>query len=140
MAMYLFRYELYRAKINGVNVFSRGLWVGRRGESLSEGAKAALHRRHIPTNGHLSTRLTQSDMEKADLILVMTRDHLNDVRRQFPKESKKTYLLREYVGVGRSDILDPYGDDEAYEVCYQEIEACTQRLIQTLSQRGSDEN
>jgi protein-tyrosine-phosphatase len=66
--------------------------------------------------------LTQPLIDDADLILVMTRDHLRDIQLRFARAEDKTYLLTEMVGK-LYDIADPYGGTrEVYEACRRELE------------------
>lgn len=73
---------------------------------------------------HRSRTLQAADLDEADVILVMTRNHREAILAEFPGVGRKVHLLSEIVGQGY-DIPDPTGGD-AYEVCLDEID----RLIE----------
>ncbi|MGI6123068.1 MAG: low molecular weight protein arginine phosphatase [Acetivibrionales bacterium] len=85
----------------------------------------------IDIKPHRAKVLDGSDIEKADLILTMTKRHKNMIVDIYPEASTKVYVLKEFVGAeGDADIIDPFGlDYEAYKTCANEIE---QLLIEVL--------
>jgi protein-tyrosine-phosphatase len=126
MAEILLRHMLNKEGIKGIEIFSRGLSASD-GEPLSEGAAEALKAAHIDPEPHLSRRLQPKDVEKADLILVMTEDHKRTLLGQYPEADKKTRLL------GSSDIEDPIGGSpNDYEKCRIEIQNYLLDLLLTL--------
>jgi protein-tyrosine phosphatase len=88
---------------------------------VSSFAVQVMAEKGIDISHHRSHNLTLDDVEKADLILAMTRAHAEAIRFEFPKHKWKVYLLSEMVG--RSyDIPDPYGGSFfEYRVCADEI-------------------
>ena len=79
--------------------------------------------RNIDLSGHRSRRLTPEMVEQADLVLVMSPEHLTRVREMDP--TANAYLLAGYgSGEGaRHAISDPFGGDlDAYRETADELE------------------
>lgn len=106
-------------------VRSAGTWASE-GQPAAAYALQAMLERGIDISGHRSHGLTQSDVEEADLILVMSAGYKEAIELEFPESRGKTHLLSEMVG--RSyDIADPYGGPlVGYRRCAEELE----RLIE----------
>jgi protein-tyrosine phosphatase len=78
---------------------------------------------------HLSRRLTLDLVRQADLILVMTGDHLDTLLEHVPEAAAKTRLLHP----GGDDLADPIGaDKETYRRTAEAIESSLEHLIETL--------
>ncbi|MHB0858954.1 MAG: arsenate reductase/protein-tyrosine-phosphatase family protein [Anaerolineae bacterium] len=70
---------------------------------------------------HTARNITQHDVDEADLILVMTKAHKQDIEKRFVRAAHKTSLLSALSGRAR-DIEDPYGQDIArYEQCRDDL-------------------
>jgi len=79
--------------------------------------------RNIDLSGHRSRRLTREMIEEADLVLVMSPEHLSRVRELDP--TANAYLLAGYGSDegSRRAIVDPFGGDlEAYRETADELE------------------
>jgi len=93
--------------------------------------------RGVDISPHRSHRLTQKEMEDANLVVVMTQGHKEVLSLEFPQEKDKIYLLSELAGENY-DIEDPYGSEslELYQQCADQIEELLRegypRLIQLL--------
>jgi protein-tyrosine phosphatase len=59
--------------------------------------------------GHRPAQVTEEDVNRADLILVMEELHYDMLTDKFPQCRSKTHLLDEYTGTGRGGIIDPMG-------------------------------
>jgi len=82
------------------------------------------------------TPLTERMIKKTDLILVMEDYHRKRVLDILPAAKEKTFLLNEYAGLGKKDILDPAGGSwEGYETCLQEIKKCLKQVMKRLDKR-----
>lgn len=77
-------------------------------------------------------------MKWADVVLVMTRDHLDEVSERFPHRSDKVHLLTVWPETeveGHGEIDDPHGGDmETYRQIASRIEAEVQRILPHLIQ------
>lgn len=73
-----------------------------------------------------SRRLTLQMIQQADIVLVMTQDQQQLLRRACPEEAEKIRTLHP----GDRDVHDPYGGDEAiYECCFQEMASAIDKLL-----------
>lgn len=90
-----------------VAVESAGVWA-RDGQPASENAAIALAGRDIPLADHRSQSLTQTMLEKADVVLVMEEAHRRSIFYFAPKHLRKVLLLTELTD-DHDDIDDPYG-------------------------------
>jgi protein-tyrosine-phosphatase len=124
MAAGLLETLLPRKIVNKVKIESAGV-SAQDGMSASRNAIEVAKKRGIDIEGHTSKRLTRSLVETADLILVMQKMHLDEVRNLCPSRSEHTLLLAELEGNPGSDemeIADPCGgSEEVYEQCFTRI-------------------
>jgi len=117
------------------------------GTSAREGAPAdprgieAARAMGLELDSHRAGRLTDRQMEQADLVIVM--DYLNeaDVVARYPKAAGKVRLLGSFIGNGRpSEIADPYtGSPEDVVTSFQMIAHAVDALSTTLSLAGRRE-
>ena len=97
-------------------VASAGTW-GVDGRSASENAVRVMAERGIDISAHTARTITSGEVAEADLILVMSREHLRILESTWPQYRWKIYRLSEMVGK-RKDVSDPYGGPiEEYRVC-----------------------
>lgn len=90
-------------------VFSRGTFA-ETGSEMSKNAALILAIKGIPSSNHRSAPITKSDCRRADVILAMTDDHVQDIVAEFPFAKSKLSKLW-----GKNNIEDPAGSDiEAY--------------------------
>lgn len=100
-----------------IYAFSRGL-SAMDGAQMSDCAKKALELAKIPVPPHKSRMLRPADVERADLILVMTTVHLKDMKIVYPEAAGKTFMLNPLA-----DVVDPFGDElEPYVKCLERIQ------------------
>jgi len=108
MAAGLFYDKLCREKANDrVRVRSAGIWA-LEGQPASAYAQQVMNEHDLDISAHRGRNLTQTDVDEADLILVMSRQHAEVITRNFEHSKGKVYLLSEMAGQGY-DIEDPYG-------------------------------
>ena len=62
-------------------------------------------------HAHAARNLDENMVRRADLILVMTRQHREWLTEEFPEAASKHFLLKEYAGIKDDDpdISDPFG-------------------------------
>jgi protein-tyrosine phosphatase len=103
------------------HVISAGTWATE-GRPASAYAIAEMADREIDISDHQSRGVTEKLMERADLVLVMTRNHAEALKITFPDHADKVYMLSEMVGE-TYDISDPYGGTRLeYSYIAQELE------------------
>ena len=98
------------------DVASAGTW-GVDGRPASENAVTVMAERGIDISAHRARTITGGDVVDADLILVMSRQHLLLLESTWPQYRWKMHRLSEMVGK-RKDVSDPYGGPvEEYRAC-----------------------
>lgn len=108
----LFRRILEQHGIHDVEVTSRGISASP-GEEISNNARKQLALRGITDLVHFAKLLEPEDVQKADLILVMTQSQLRQVLWNFPNARTKAFRLKDYAKKeAGGDIQDPFGKDE----------------------------
>ncbi len=128
----------YFADILGCSVDDLGRFgyiINSAGIIAFEGAPASCHavevcRRHqIDLTGHQSRPLTPEEIEKSDMIYVMTRNQRESVVRLLPAAKDKCFVLNK-----TGDIEDPVGlDEDVYRACFNQIQkAVTGRANEIL--------
>ncbi len=114
------------------------------GTKASEKALDAMREKGLDLSGHRSTLLSARHIEESDLILTMTRAHLQRITGRWPNARGKVFTLKGFLreqgipGGDRpgEDILDPFGHSlNVYRECASEIEAQVEFLIGLLQQR-----
>jgi protein-tyrosine phosphatase len=104
------------------------------GLSASDGERASvqsikvMREYGISLDSHRARRLTPELVSRTDIILVMTRAHLLHIRRAYPEEASKTFLLSGFPEPwphGRH-IEDPIG--QPVEVYRKSRDAMTSHL------------
>ena len=70
-----------------------------------------LREKKIPEVEHFSRMISQEDIDRADLILVMEQHHYDHVVRTWPESEHKIEMLGKYIAMDQPDdeIIDPYG-------------------------------
>ena len=120
MAEYLLK-KMLQGK-GDVEIYSAGTGVFVRSSASAE-TIAVLKKEGIDASFHQSQSLNSILLKKADLILVMTRTHRQQVLERVPTVEKRIYLLKEFAQLSKVnyvdlDIPDPIGKPpEAYEEC-----------------------
>lgn len=97
-------------------------------------AKAVTKNMGIDISHHGSSQLTEDLVEKADLILTMTRSHKDQIIIVQPEISHKVYTLLEFINeegeAGAIDIADPFGlSRDDYEETAQELLYALERAL-----------
>jgi protein-tyrosine phosphatase len=98
--------------------------------------------RGIDIHAHRSQNVDEALIRRADLVLVMTRNHAEALSVAFPDQTDKLYLISEMVGE-TYDISDPYGGTRLeYSHTARELEqlidAGYERIV-SLAERGPDD-
>ncbi len=137
---------LMKAALKDIQVPQR-IITASRGISAFDGEPASSHSVNalknlwdVDISSHEAKMLTNTDAEQADLILTMTRQHRDIIKRLCPQKKAQTFTLKEYVypdlnpdGIV-ADISDPYGMPYGvYEACAKELQECIKLLLNKLS-------
>jgi protein-tyrosine-phosphatase len=79
------------------------------GQPASANAILEMRERGIELRTHSSQSVDRALVEAADLVLAMTRHHVEALVATFPDQAHKVFLLSETVG-RTYDVADPYGE------------------------------
>lgn len=124
-----------------------GLGVGSAGTAADSGSAASemavrvAARRGLDLSKHRSTALTPEQISRSDLVITMTRQHLEMVSRLAP--GTPVILATEFLPPGHPlhgrDVPDPFGSGlETYEATWEVLEECVDGLFEELG-RGPEE-
>jgi len=95
MAEALLVHRLTQAAVTDVGVLSAGFLPG--GTPVAEEVIDVLRARGIGIEAHLSREVTEADLEEADLILAMARQHVREAVTALPDAFGRTFTLKELV-------------------------------------------
>jgi protein-tyrosine-phosphatase len=95
---------------DGFSVFSAGLHAFP-GSPPDPNMVAFLREKGIGMKSHGARQVGKEDLEWADLILVMEKNHGEIIKQTWPRETRKVKLLGAYIAsaLGEEEITDPYG-------------------------------
>lgn len=95
--------------------------------------------RNLNLRTHRSRAISRELMEWADVVLVMTTDHLGELHDRFGDMTQKVFLFTSYPSMdveGLYGVPDPYGSStETYEQVARTIEQEIDRIADTLISR-----
>ncbi|MDD5657401.1 MAG: PEP/pyruvate-binding domain-containing protein, partial [Elusimicrobia bacterium] len=112
----------------GAEIISRGISAGE--APMSEGSMRVLAERGIDGGGHRSRMLSADDVAGSELILAMSRSHLDYILSKYPEAEGKTFLLKDYAQAGGGDVADPFHQPvETYRRVADEIAAALATLF-----------
>jgi protein-tyrosine-phosphatase len=104
-------------------------------EAASPFAVEAMAWKGIDMSDYRASRLTLDLVQEADLVLTMTRGHLEQVNMMFPGHAGKTFTLAGFAGSG-SDITDPIGQPlDVYRQCARSLEDLIARVLDRLGEK-----
>lgn len=141
MAAAAFRHICERAGVAAV-AESAGL-AAAAGEPMSPQAAFALQLRGVRTEGkHRSRALTAALVDAADVVVVMTAEHLRAARGRYPAAADKLLLLLSFTaasaGQAAADVADPFGgESETYVGCLEMMWPALEQLAERLADGGS---
>lgn len=88
---------------------------------------------NVDLSSHKSQQLTHDLCRKADLILVMEKEHIEKVREISPESTGKVMLFGHWLE-GNQEIADPYHQSrEMFEAVYEQIETAALAWQKKLS-------
>jgi protein-tyrosine phosphatase len=107
------------------------------GSPMDPRARAALDRAGYDLPGSLGTFADSTYLNRQDLVVVMTREHLHDVRQRLRNAHTDVVLWRNLLEPGEDlDVADPYyGDDDEFNNCLAVLRSGGERLASVLRSR-----
>jgi protein-tyrosine phosphatase len=106
MAEALLRHHSRERGCRGIEVTSAGTWADR-GSPASSGAQNVMNERGIDLAEHRSMPLEAHHLADADIVIVMTIVHVQEVLEVHPDARRKTFLMKEFPELE----VDPPGQD-----------------------------
>jgi len=106
------------------------------GSAMDPRARAALDRAGLRLPGSVAAYADDAYLERQDLVLVMTREHLHEVKGRL-KPTAEVVLWRNLLEPRLDlDVPDPYyGDEQEFDECLAMIRAGGPRLTSVLHQQ-----
>jgi protein-tyrosine-phosphatase len=122
-----------------IRCVSGGLRASQSPRSPQEAIDAAA-RYGVDLQQHLAADVTPDVLLTADVIVVMEVAHVEALRRRAPEVMPRVHLLplyeegaREYGGLERVNLVDPYGQGhEAFVHCYARVDAALQGFVRAI--------
>lgn len=109
-----------------IQVESAGTW-GVDGQPASAMSKVVMAERGISLDSHVARTVDRQMLERASLVIVMTRSHRDALAAEFHLARPKIRLLSQVSEI-EYDIADPYGKPlEAYRLCADDLEHLIER-------------
>ena len=104
------------------------------GSPMDPRARAALDRAGHLEPGSLGVYADADYLRGQDLVVVMTREHRDDVRRRLSGASTQVILWRDLLDDGKDlDVADPYyGGDDEFDGCLAVLSIGGERLTSLL--------
>lgn len=111
---------IFKSLVNDVEVLSAGMSANK-GQKAAENAIQICGFNNLDLKDHKAQNIYDLKIEEDDLILTLTSDIRDSLRKAYP--NIKIYTIKEYAGEEEYlDIKDPFGGDLLiYDMCFAEI-------------------
>ena len=134
LADMLFKHEIRGQHRDDFSSASAGI-LGISGHPSDPRMVAYLSEKGIPVERHESRQISWEDVDWADLILVMEKEHKEVIGASWPEAEEKIELLGKYATNGPvvDDIVDPYrGSPYHYRLAQSQITLAIASLVKKL--------
>jgi len=129
MAEYLFNKLAAQRALSGWEAQSAGI-AAESAFGVPPEALHALRERGISEIRHVPRPAARELLEWADLVLCMSKVHLEVLHGQFSDQAGKIHLFLKYAGLGEREVDDPIGQpEEVYRATRDVIEAGLEALL-----------
>lgn len=134
MAAEYAQHRLASSGLSHVVVDSAGT-LGIEGQKASPEAQQVLRECGLDLGRHRSRGIAEHDLRTADLVVVMSVVHLEELERRFPSGTRERVLLRAFEPSpdpcgGAPDLDDPIGCPlETYREVFEVIRTCVDHLV-----------
>lgn len=96
-------------------------------------AKEIARQHGISLEGHATKPLYQELIQQSDLILVMEVAQRDRVRKLYPQDRHKVFVLGQFCSRGSFGISDPHlGTREDFQTCFERIRESCDRVMHQL--------
>jgi len=115
-------------------VYSAGVYAFENDPASHQAIEVMKKEFNINLKNHRAKVLDGTDVERADLILTMTRHHRDMIIDIYPEAADKVHVLKEFAGLEEElDVIDPFGQDyDVYKSCAYEIEELLFEVLERL--------
>jgi protein-tyrosine-phosphatase len=115
-------------------VYSAGVYAFENDPASHQAIEVMKKEFNINLKNHRAKVLDGTDVERADLILTMTRHHRDMIIDIYPEAADKVHVLKEFAGLEEElDVIDPFGQDyDVYKSCAYEIEELLLEVLKRL--------
>jgi protein-tyrosine-phosphatase len=134
LAEALLRHEVELQGLENISISSAGLY-GFPGSPPDPKMVEYLHTMGISVKEHAARQITKEDVEWADLILVMERDHVERIGGLWPELKGKVKLLGIFISDDRivDEIIDPFGRfSYHYRLAQAQISYAIKSLVEKI--------
>ena len=134
MAAEYLRHVAARSGMSHLVVDSAGL-LGINEAPVTAEAHRVVSEVGLDLTAHRSRGIASTDLRTADVVVVMTLDHLAEMEQRFPEGTQRRYLIRAFENgpdpVGSApELEDPIGEDlQTYHECFAVIRDCVDHLV-----------
>jgi protein-tyrosine phosphatase len=120
-----------------VHVTSAGTARWHVGSAMDPRARGALDRAGYLFDGSPGAYASRDFLDSQDVVIVMTREHLDDVRSRVTNPRTELVLWRHLIDPSKDlDIADPYyGDDAEFDECLAMLRSGGESLMALLRSR-----
>jgi protein-tyrosine phosphatase len=105
------------------------------GRPAEDKAREVMAMKGFHIDQHRARQVTREMIKQADLLLVMEKGHLKEIRRLQGWGKSPARLIGEFgLPSGQQEIYDPYGEPlPRYEACYARLRPCVDGIIEWLN-------
>ena len=136
MAEGLFKKMLSDAGIEGINVYSAGLYASTGEYSPDEAVKVMKEDYDVNILQHQSKNLKDTNVPKMDLILCATNAQKTTIEYRYPEIDHRIFTIKEYAygpEIEDKDIEDPWGYPlPIYKECAKEIYNALEKILEKI--------
>ena len=103
------------------------------GMAPSANAVGVMREDGIDLTPHRSASASKEIIDAAAMIVVMTSEHAEEIKRRFPEAGDRIYLLKSFISRRGGDVPDPLGGNmEHYRKVREEIKSSLSNLIKYM--------
>lgn len=137
LALKLLEKEIEAHDLYNISVSSAGIWAYP-GSPPDPKIVEFLLQKGIRVEGHEARQITEEDVDWADHILVMEKDHARILEKMWPEAKEKVELLGKFAsgGISEDEIIDPFGKSPYhYRLAQAQITVAIETLIKRLTSK-----
>ena len=102
--------------------------------SVASEAVEVMHGYGLDVSRHQPTRISDVDVQEADLFLLMDHELVEGARKRWPDAEAKIHRIMEYATGEPSDIGDPYlGNDALYSMAAKRLRRAATAIAKKLT-------